>query len=104
MQALIPGKNYTRGQWRSERLNMDEEELFDHLTLELSDLLDFIRINKQPQGDVIKTSFIQIQSAFRKYVNYLTFIQLSLTLPYTYVLLSRFWRGSGDNLCSSEKP
>ena len=31
---------------------MDEEELFDHLTLELSELLDFIRINKQKKGDV----------------------------------------------------
>ena len=49
MQALIPNKNYTRGQWRSERLDMDEEELFEHLTLELADLLDFIRINKRSE-------------------------------------------------------
>ena len=51
MQALVPSRNYSRGQWRSERLNMSEEELFDHLTLELSDLLDFIRINKQDNGE-----------------------------------------------------
>ena len=49
MQALIPNKNYTRGQWRSERLDMDEEELFEHLTLELSELLDYIRINKEKE-------------------------------------------------------
>ena len=54
MQALIPSKNYTRGQWRSERLKMDEEELFDHLTLELSELLNLIRINKQEKGDLTK--------------------------------------------------
>ena len=54
MQALIPSRNYTRGQWRSEKFNMDEEELFDHLTLELSDLLNFIRINKQDKGKPVK--------------------------------------------------
>ena len=50
MQAVIY-KNYTRGQWSSQRLDMDEEELFDHLTLDLSDLLGQIRINKQKKGD-----------------------------------------------------
>ena len=54
MQALIPGRNYTRGQWRSNKFNMDEEELFDHLTLELSDLLNFIRINKHDKGEPVK--------------------------------------------------
>ena len=58
MQALVPSKNYTRGQWRSERLNMDEKELFEHLTLELSDLLDFIRINKQEKGDLTKHKWV----------------------------------------------
>ena len=37
---------------------MDEEELFDHLTLELSELLDFIRINKQKKGDVTVTKIV----------------------------------------------
>ena len=49
MQDLIPSRNYSAGLWRLEKLNMSEEELFDHLTLELSDLLFKIKINKQLQ-------------------------------------------------------